>query len=74
MIGELVGYISMACIILCYYLAGKKLKLSQRFALAGNFIYIIYGLLISQYPVIILGVILTIINAYTLNNLRKEKK
>jgi len=73
LIDQLIGYLSMAFIITAYAITGRRLKMSQKFAFAGNFVYIIYGLMINQFPVIILGVILTCINAYTILFLRKKK-
>ena len=74
----ILGSISMAFIIVAWAINSKYYKLSQIFALIANIDYIFYGLsyiyfpeTLGAIPIIVLGVILSFINAY---NIRKAPK
>jgi hypothetical protein len=71
----------MIFIILAWVLTGKDFKTSQAFALIANAIYTLYGIsfaiepeALGAIPIILLGVILTGINAYNLRKAMKKPK
>jgi hypothetical protein len=74
-----VGYASMALIVLAWYLTRKHYIKSQIAGIAANSIYAVYGVLLAMtspllsiLPIIILGFILTGINAYNLWSSRRK--
>lgn len=61
---ELIGYVAMTCVGIS--IAMKKVKLLRIWNLLGAIAFVVYGILISSNPVIILNAILTVINIYYL--------
>lgn len=74
MIEQIIGYISMALVVLAWALTGKRFKLAQAVALIANLTYLIYAIMISQIPMIILGVSLSVINTFNLYRATHPKK
>jgi hypothetical protein len=80
-ITALIGYVSMAFIILAWYLTRKHYVKSQIAGIVANMLYAAYGFmlamegdLMSHLPIILLGFILTGINTYNLWSVKRSKK
>ena len=73
MIEQILGYVSMALVVLAWALTGKRFKLAQAVALVANSVYLIYSAMIAQIPMIILGVTLSCINAFNLYRATRKK-
>ena len=64
----------MVLVVLAWALTGKRFKLAQAVALIANSTYIVYAVMISQIPMIVLGVTLSAINSFNLYRATYSKK
>jgi cytochrome bd-type quinol oxidase subunit 2 len=69
MLYDLVGYLGLALNLFSMYSKGEsKLRI---FSAIANFIYIIYGILIAAFPIIIGSSIAVLLHLYRLNETTK---
>jgi hypothetical protein len=67
---EIIGYVAMICVAISLSL--KNIKKLRFWNLAGALMFVVYGIIIASWPVVILNVFLSLVNMYHLF-IAKEK-
>lgn len=67
---EGIGYLAMLLVAVSIMM--NNLKWLRVFNLSGAIVFIIYGLVIASYPIVILNAFLAIVNTYYLVKPKKE--
>jgi hypothetical protein len=68
---EILGYVAMICVAVSLSL--KNIQQLRYWNLAGAALFVVYGIIIESWPVVILNVFLSLVNIYHLFIAKKSK-